>query len=110
MMSDRFKPNYTADTLEAGEFEIAVYICPECEREWYDNAAVSNPEYCPYCGENPHNIQFTVENSDNEYYVSADCTACGAEECVYQADEYHELKCLECGQRFEVHATPINDD
>jgi len=50
-MSDRFKPNYTLYTLEVGEFEIAAYICPECGREWYGNAEVSNPEYCPYCGE-----------------------------------------------------------
>jgi len=47
-MSD---PAYTLETDKIGTFVIATYICESCNREWYVDASVSNPEWCPFCGE-----------------------------------------------------------
>lgn len=44
-------PEYTLPTDDLGEFVLAVYICPECEREFYDDDETGEPSFCPYCGE-----------------------------------------------------------
>jgi rubrerythrin len=44
------EPEYTETTENLGMFTVAVYICGDCEREWYDDHQTPNPSYCPYCG------------------------------------------------------------